>query len=361
MDKTQNRLKPITVSKHIIYFDYLRIIAICAIVILHIATQNFHTVEINSYSWNIFNVYDSLTRWGVPIFVMISGALFLNKNQPIKKLYKKNILKTVVILLVWTLLYDIWQPLILHNNLSIKEFFIHLSTNPNYLWFLYMLIGLYMVVPFLKKIVENKKTMQYFLLLAFIFAFLIPELIGIVSLKSSFVANLIENKVASLQLFMILGFTGYFVLGHYLNKNNLTKKTEIVIYIFGILGLLFTILASLFSSIHNNELITFFYENMTINVAAMSVAVFVFFKNHFNLNDLTSKRNKRLQLLSRCSLGVYLTHVFIIDALNIFFNINSLSFNPILSIPLLSVSVLIISYCISIILYKIPHIGKWIV
>ncbi len=348
-------------SKRIIYFDYLRIAAISAVVLLHLAAQNLRAVDIGSPTWHIFNIYDSLVRWGVPVFIMISGALFLSKEQPIKKIYKKNILKILILLVFWTLLYNLWQLFISHNSITFKNFIINLTTGPFYLWFLYMLIGLYMVIPFLKRITEKKKTMEYFLLLAFIFTFLLPELIAVIAFKSEFVANLINNKLDSIQLFMTLGFTGYFILGYYLNKYNITKKAEIIIYIIGLIGIIFTIIVSALSSNHQGELVTFFYDNLTVNVAATSIAIFVFFKKHFNPKHLTMKQSKWLQLFSRCTLGVYLTHVFIIDALNSIFEINSLSFNPLISVPALSVLILIISYFISIILYKIPFIGKWLI
>lgn len=348
-------------SKRIVYFDYLRIVAIGAVVLLHIAAQNFRAVDIGSPAWNTFNIYDSLVRWGVPVFVMISGALFLGKEQPIKKLYQKNILKILILLVFWTILYNLWQPLITHKPLTFKSFIISLTNSPFYLWFLYMLIGLYMAVPFLKRIVEKKKTMEYFLLLVFIFAFLIPELSAIIAFKSEFIAAIINDKLDGIQLFMVLGFTGYFVLGHYLNKYNITKKAEIAIYIVGLIGIIFTIAATALLSNRQGELVTLFYENLTINVAATSIAIFIFFKKHINPQNLTQKQNKWLQLFSRCSSGVYLTHVFIIDALNIIFDINSLSFNPLISVPLLSLLILVISYLISIVLYKIPFIGKWLI
>ena len=347
-------------SNHIIYLDFLRIAAIIAVVFLHLATQNFRATNIGSPEWNVFNIYDSLARWGVPIFVMISGALFLGKEQPIKKLYRKNIFKIIVVLIIWTFLYGLWQLIISNYTSNLEEFFLNLMSNSSYLWFLYMLIGLYIVVPLLKKIVENEKTTKYFLILSFIFAFLIPELIAVIALKSEFVASLLKNKVNTLQIFMVLGFSGYFVLGHYLNKCSIKKRTEIIVYIAGLLSIIFTIIATALTSNSKHELITLFYDNITINVAATSMAIFIFFKNHFPKN-LSLKKNKYLQLFSRCSLGVYLTHVFIMDALNVFLNLNSLSFNPIFSIPILSLIILTISYLISIALYKIPFIGKWIV
>ena len=355
-----NKLQQSQTPTRIIYFDYLRIAAMSAIIVLHVAAQNLRAVSIASSAWNTFNIYDSLTRWGVPIFVMISGALFLSKDQPIKKIYQKNILKMLVVLILWTIIYNVWQ-LSLHNDLlTFKGFLTNLATEPYYLWFLYMIIGLYIVTPLLRQLVNNKKATKYFLILSFLFAFLIPELIEILSLKSKIIANLIEEKVSLMQIFMVLGFTGYYILGYYLNKYTIKRKTEIIIYIAGIIGILFTILATTLSSLFKGELITFFYDNLTINVAATSIAIFVFFKQHLN-QKLTFKKAKLLQFFSRCSLGVYLVHVIILETMDAVFNLNSLSFNPIISVPLLSSIILLLSYTISIILYATPSIGKWIV
>ena len=73
--------------------DILRIVAISAVVVIH-TTQNMSKLDVTGLDWAVLNVYDGLVRWAVPVFVMISGVLFLNpaKEQPLKKLYTKNVL-----------------------------------------------------------------------------------------------------------------------------------------------------------------------------------------------------------------------------------------------------------------------------
>ena len=66
-------------KERIIYFDYLRVLATMAVIFLHVAAQNWYNTDINTLNWHVFNIYDSIVRWGVPIFIMISGALFLEK------------------------------------------------------------------------------------------------------------------------------------------------------------------------------------------------------------------------------------------------------------------------------------------
>lgn len=77
------------------YYDILRIFATFAVMILHIAADNWYGTDIHSFEWNVSNFYDSIVRWGVPVFTMISGALFLSGNQPIERIYKKNISRII--------------------------------------------------------------------------------------------------------------------------------------------------------------------------------------------------------------------------------------------------------------------------
>ena len=75
----------------IIAFDGLRILAAFAVVVLHTVAPLFLDLY-QSYDWNVANVYESLVRWSVPVFFMISGALFLNKRKGLNigQLYNKE-------------------------------------------------------------------------------------------------------------------------------------------------------------------------------------------------------------------------------------------------------------------------------
>lgn len=71
--------------------DILRIFACLMVVLLHVAAtymNPFDSVCFNMTDWQIASVFDSTTRWTVPVFVMISGAFMLRKNIPIDRLFK---------------------------------------------------------------------------------------------------------------------------------------------------------------------------------------------------------------------------------------------------------------------------------
>ena len=101
-----------------------------------------------------------------------------------------------------------------------------------------------------------------------------------------------------------------------------------------------------------------YYGPWRVNVLFESVAVYTWFKYK---KYKIKKWNAFVVKLSKYSFGAYLIHAFVIERLDTFFGLNSLSFNPIFSIVLISILVFIISFVISAILNNIPVLKKYIV
>ena len=150
------------------------------------------------------------------------------------------------------------------------------------------------------------------------------------------------------------GFTGYFLLGYFLNRNAISYRNKHVIYVAGIAGFVVGMIMSVCVSIMRGEGDQFFYDNMTLNTMCMSVAVFVFFKAKFNYPL------RIIRALSDYSFGAYLVHVAVIYTLK-WLGLNTLTFNPVFSVPVISIIVFIFSFAISAILNHIPVLNKYIV
>ena len=331
-----------------------------AVVFTHVAAQNWYTMDIHSFEWNVHNFFDALSRFGVPIFVMISGALFLSREQQIEKLFKKNILKIVIIFFFWSLVYDFYQLFAQKTVATPGDFIVNLVRGPYHLWFLFMIVGLYIIVPFLRKIVVDKKLMKYFLILSLVFAFIVPKLVELLAIKFPQVADTLNYVIDSMKLNFVLGYSGYFVLGYALHTSKISKKSEYIIYILGVLGAIFTIVATMFLSRYQGTANALFYNNLTVNVLAMSVAVFVFFKQHLN-KKMSSKMEKKITFLSECCLGMYLVHLLVMFILENVVHFSTANFNPVFSIPVVGIVVTVISFVVAVILKKIPFLNRWIV
>lgn len=103
----------------------------------------------NSVEWQVLNIYDSIARFCVPVFLMISGVFFLDndRNYTLEKLFSKNILRIVTAFIFWSTLYTILN-IMSSETLSIKEIITEFINGHYHMWFLFTLVGLYLVVLF---------------------------------------------------------------------------------------------------------------------------------------------------------------------------------------------------------------------
>lgn len=340
-----------------IYFDFLRIFATFSVIMLHVAAQNWYNTDINSIEWNIFNFYDSIVRWGVPIFIMISGSLLVNKDLSIKSIYKKYIFRIITSFICWSIIYT----LLLSKPYSIKSTILTVIKGHYHMWFLFMIVGLYMITPLIKQITLNKDLTKYFIVLGIIFAIIIPQFISLLSINYVYLGNFVQEIMENINLHMILGYTVYYILGFYLDKTDIKAHYFKYICILGILGFIVTIVFSTILSKYTQNANSLFYGNFTLNVLLESILVFILSKKIFKKIKLSIKKQKKLSQISKYCFGIYLVHVLVITYLDKLLNLNTLTFNPIFSVPIISIIVFIISLFISFVINQIPILKKYIV
>lgn len=333
------------------YFDFLRVFGTFAVMFLHIAAQNWDTKDVHSFEWSVMNFYNAIARWSVPAFVMISGALFLSRDIPIRKIYSKYIFRIFTAFVFWSVMYTVF---IYDDGGDRVKYISHLICGHYHIWFLFMISGLYMIVPFVKKIAESKFLTKYFLEIAFLFAFLPCNIINTLTLFSKDYGGIAWQLFYYFYFNFVAGYTGYFLLGYFVNNTENSRKTEYMIYTAGIIGFAATVLMTLYASRLNGTPTEIFYENISVNILCETVAVFVFFRKNFNFPA------KNIRTLSQYSFGAYLVHAGVIYLFEKF-GINSLTFSPIISIPVIAVIVFIVSFAISAVLNQMPVLRKYIV
>lgn len=342
-------------NKRVLYLDILKIISCIAVVIIHVTADGFNFMNINTVSWSVVAAFNVMVRFAVPIFVMVSGALFLNPERKldIKRLWKKNILTLVIVYIVWTLIYAVYAVynkgqginIIYVLGSAVKKSYYHL-------WFIPMLIGIYACIPLLKPMVNSgKKIVEYFLILFAIF-YIIPTTIELFKFPYYTFVRAILNRIQ----IPMLGYIGYFVLGHYLHTYGFPKKHTIKLYILAIISVVIGIIGTWCYSWASNESIVTFACNFSVTTYILTIAMFVLIKNLFDNKKL--KFEKLIIHLSNISLGIYLIHVLIKDILK---NQLGMPFTNIWNLPLNTVIMLVGSYLISLGLSKIPFVNKYII
>jgi len=347
-----------TIKNRIYYLDVIRVVACLAVIMIH-SSAIYVDNNIGSLNFWVGNILNGISRVGVPLFVMISGALLLDKdyNYSNKKPFN-HITKLIIFFVFWSFIYcvifRIIEPaLIKHESVNIVEVVGSLIKGHYHLWYIYMIIGLYLILPLMRLWIkdENKKYVEYFIILSIIFNYIIPQIIS-VGKNYTDLFNHVQNILDYINLKYVGGFTTYFVLGWYINNYSFKKRK--IIYMTGILSAITTILGTYIIFITSGK-VTHIGGYLTINVFLQTVAIFLCIKTKFN--NIKENKSKFISIISKNSLGIYAIHAGIVSIaydllLNRGFNV------AIINIPIVFIISLMGSVLITYMLEKIPILKK---
>ncbi|MDD7794103.1 acyltransferase [Clostridium sp. 'White wine YQ'] len=329
------------------YFETLKVFACVAVIAIH--ATGFIVVNRNlSFTTNWWGaiVYNSIGRWAVPIFIMISGALLLEKEREVN--LKKRIIRIIIPLLFWGIFFYLFN---LYAFGQIQAFSIYdmvsgllMGTTSYHMWYLYMLLGLYLSLPIIKIFINSasKNNIEYFMGICFVVS-------GILPLITKFLGIDVNLKVT------IFGWeVGYFVLGYYLNNYRLNKVIENGIYLTGFLSIFITIFgtAQLYKS---GSLDEFFLSSGSITCILMSMAIFLLAKNFLN------KKDDIIEILSSNTFGIYLIHPFFLTIIRmnvLGIDLSNITGNAIIDIPIVVFLAFMGSCLLSIIFRKIKYLKR---
>ena len=368
-------------NKRIIWLDFVKFIAISMMIAVH-CTDNVTPTERSEAWYNLWgSFYGSFMRPAIPLFVMVTGALLLPVKENISTFYTKRLTRLVIPFIVWSVLYNLFpwitgllglSPTIindffawaepdqsfsgaLHNILMIPFNFSMLAVQ---MWYVYLLIGLYLYMPFFSAWVKQAsvKEQKIFLTLWFISLF-IPYLREY--LTKDLWGTCSWNEFGLLYYFA--GFNGYLLLGYYIKNNDINfswgKLAVIGIPSF-IIGYCITFLG--FKSItaipgQPAELVELFFTYCSPNVLLMTFPIFlVIKKNHFK-----SVTIRRFAInISTCTLGIWMSHYLFLGPC--YMLVEFLPLHTMLKMIVCTILLLSITWGFVYVIRKSGKIGKWI-
>ena len=351
-----------------IYCDYLRILATASVVALHAASLYWAITDVNGTEWQMFNFYAAVNRWGVAVFLMISGALFLNREISLKMIYGRYVLRMGAAYIVWSTFYALMKSRETLRNVILygfKPYLPEIGTGHYHMWFILMIIGIYICMPVYKKIAEDRKVMEYFLILSFIFAFLIPWTLQLLNdfvitegTAAAKATEIIDLDISTMSMHTVLGYSFYFILGYYLDSIRIERKKRILIYILGIAGFMFTIQADRVLSLRMQKACEAYYGNFTINVLCEAVCIHTLVRY---MKFSSSRLNSFAEKASGYMFGVYLIHPFFNEKFSGVLGFDTLSMDIRISVPVVTCAVFASSLAVSFILNHVPYVKKYIV
>lgn len=341
----------------LLYADLLRVCATLAVVFLHISAGWISEVAVGSPPWNVFNLYDSLVRWSVPVFVMLSGMFLLDpeKHLTLRSLLFRHTLRIVAALVVWSVIYELYA-LFLNGDPITPAACLAAVRNilwgklHYHLWFLPMIVGLYLFTPVLRAFVRGAERSDYhwYFLLVFLVAMVLPTLLNIRPSET------LSAWLSKLSLPMLTGYAGYYVLGYYLKTWPLSRPARMALYVLGLAGAAVTVVGTYRLSLRAGSSDYTLYSYFSPAVALTAAALFVFFRSL----PLEGER-PWISRLSAITFGIYLCHDLFIMLLRRF-GVSTLSSLPALSVPLLALGVFLCAAMLAWLVSKIPLLGRFI-
>jgi len=339
------------------WINNLRVIAMFLVVVLHTTSPMLmaYGKEPDSY-WLIADFYNALSRFGVPVFVMITGALLLPRDYELGDFLRKRLMRIFPPFIFWSAVYIVYswynEDITFTDNAWANiTLILHQFKYGAYyhLWYVYMLIGLYFIIPVLSKFVRNasEKELLYFLLLWFV----------VMAITQPYLARYNPQ----IDLHYITGYIGYLVLGYYLAFKQFPAWMNV--RWFGILffvSLIIIIAGTYFTSMAGKGLSTIFYEPISPTIVLLSASAFMIGK--LSTFKLSPKIKKIRDFAGSYTFGIYLSHALILtifDDPDYGININYKLCTPFISIPLTALLVFCSALLLVWLISKIPF-GKWV-
>lgn len=351
--------------KRLYFADVLRALAIFAVIILHNAADYGDQLgEIPMSHWWAGTVWDGLVRFCVPMFVMLSGAFLLRPDNvvSIKEVFYKRLPKILIPLIFWSIVYVLYENFAAGKNVSeinIKQQLKIFYQGPviYHFWFLYMLIGIYLLYPIINFFIASAKRehILYFLVVWFI----ANCLVGI--------TDIIFKINMGIELNFFTGYIGYFVLGFYLVHFTFSSATLRIAYLLGITGFVMSVfmpyICVLLKYGNRSALIE---SDFTPDIVFCCIGLFLWVKNRkFKMDRMEDPKvnpvSKAVSQISKESFGIYLVHVLLIE---IIFSDDRWyaeileGIHPWFLIPLKAVIILIASFIAVKIIRLIPYLSK---
>ncbi len=348
----------VNLNKRILYLDQLRSLAIICVIIGHVCTFFGEGSYVN---WMFSTAVISIVRVGVPLFLMVSGALLLNRKLKISVFFKKRARSVVVPFICWAAIYSIFGLLYFSYLPSYEptlQYFIDVFFGfkgvSSILWFIWFLLGIYLLIPILNSFILDKgfEGANYLLLLIFVFSILFSV---------GFFTDPLKNLFRSIYYFV--NAIAYYILGYYIHNKKFNCSHEklvvigFILFIFGALCNFYSMYSIDYGSWSINKL-----DFFNIFVIFEASGVFLMFR-YFNVKMISKKLKplketvfaKLVVSYSTCTFGIFFLHWLIVNymAYNRFFEQFKVG-KAYIWIPIFSLAIILLCWAIIWILSKIP-------
>ena len=324
-------------NERVVWLDLLRFVAILMVIAAHSVDIYNATPQENSDNsfWGAF--IGSMMRPCVPLFAMMTGMLLLPIREKADEFYRKRIPRVLFPMILWSVIYYLtpWFIGVLGGDKAVVSIFFPFEFSPSqefsdavgniamipftfngyttHMWYIYMLIGLYLFMPYLSAWVEkNDQT-------------LIRTFVALwgCSLMLPYIEQLISRDIFGVcawnnfgTFYYFAGFAGYLLLGHLMGGGNRLRSAKAIavgtmLYVSGFIITYsgYSTMAEQFSYEEAPDMLEMFWQYCSPNVVLMTIGVFLIIQRV----KINSPRTQSiLANITKCGFGIYMMHYIFI-------------------------------------------------
>ncbi|NOI68447.1 acyltransferase family protein [Vibrio sp. 99-8-1] len=287
-------------KERVFFFDLLRCVAAIAVIAIHVLAPYRHELGVISFDeWFTAISVNSLSRWAVPVFILITGALMLSDRREFNLPYylKRRLGKVLLPFLVWSLFYAYLSGWTAQGFIAqeVEGALLNSATSATYyhLGFFYYFIPLYFVIPFFQAAVQKQHESW---LVLYVGLWLFTTVLYLAKIDGPW----------SNQMWL---YSGYLPLGYLLYQKVPLKRANVVLITLAglVAGLLTIAMVTSLSLDAGQYTVARWLSYKTINTVVIASMLFMLCRYVAN-RQLPDKFNKAVCFISQHSLGIYILH-----------------------------------------------------
>jgi surface polysaccharide O-acyltransferase-like enzyme len=313
-------------------------------VLVHVSGPGFYSF---GRHWHVVNFYDSIAHTAVPLFFMISGALLLPRaNVDVLAFYRRRYAKILVPLVFWSVVYLVidrgtagLRPTALLEILKGPTSF--------HLWFVYTIASLYLIVPLLGAFHVHAGTKAKLAILA---------VAGVSQIYSHFFHGALGLRLGfNLEVFP--RYTFFLLAGAFIYEHRQRIPRTLAALAF-VAGWAATVALVRHTSLRGGAPSENYYGYNSLNILVATVGLFA-----LCASLRFGRPNAVVSEIADKSFGIYLSHwAFLYYASSglLGFTVRWSSFQPWMSIPVITVGAMAVSYALCLAMSRVPVLRRLI-
>lgn len=345
--------KNVTQKKEkVVYLELLRIIAAFLVIVNHTNSGIFMSSNPENKVWWVSVAYFYCSKVAVPVFLMISGALLLGRVDGGKKQLKR-IARIFLDLILFSLMYYVYWHYKAGEPGSLIEFLkrVYRINITNAYWYLYLYLGILVMLPFLQRmsVGMGKRAYQYLLAVCVVF-------MGGIPILAHYKEGFFYHGMFGEPLFSV--YVGMFFLGYYLAQHVEVKNSYAVlsfmIFVGGIVAQVFLT----YIEYQRTPEAYLFYDDRTLLTTTATAAGLFYFVRWFGEKVHWSVFWRAVAWLGGCTFGIYLLSDLFIDLYAMKYQEMAMQIPALIAVVLYEVIVFLSGTAATAVLKHIPGVRR---